>query len=32
LLRSPSFGPRGEVFALGRNGSILKLHITLPRG
>jgi hypothetical protein len=24
------FGPRGEVFALATDGSILKLHITLP--
>jgi hypothetical protein len=30
LLRSPVFGPRGEVFALATDGSILKLHITLP--
>ena len=28
LLRSPVFGPHGEVFALARDGSILKLHIT----
>jgi hypothetical protein len=30
LLRSPAFGPGGEVFALASDGSILKLHITLP--
>jgi hypothetical protein len=30
LQRSPAFGPRGEVFALAFDGSILKLHITLP--
>jgi hypothetical protein len=30
LLRSPVFGPGGEVFALGRDGSILKLKVTLP--
>jgi len=30
LLRSPVFGPRGEVFALAVDGTILKLHITLP--
>jgi sugar lactone lactonase YvrE len=30
LLRSPVFGPRGEVFALVVDGTILKLHITLP--
>jgi len=30
LLRSPVFGPHGEVFALAVDGSILKLHITLP--
>lgn len=30
LLRSPVFGPHGEVFALATDGSILKLHITLP--
>ena len=30
LLRSPVFGPSGEVFALATDGSILKLHITLP--
>jgi hypothetical protein len=29
LLRSPVFGPHGEVFALTVDGSILKLHITL---
>jgi DNA-binding beta-propeller fold protein YncE len=30
LLRSPDFGPHGEVFALATDGSILKLRITLP--
>ncbi len=30
LLRSPVFGPDGEVFALALDGSILRLHITLP--
>jgi streptogramin lyase len=30
LLRSPAFGPHGEVFALATDGSILRLHITLP--
>jgi len=30
LVRSPIFGPRGEVFALAADGSILRLHITLP--
>jgi len=30
LHRSPVFGPNGEVFALATDGSILKLHITLP--
>jgi hypothetical protein len=30
LLRSPDFGPHGEVFALAMDGSILKLRITLP--
>jgi hypothetical protein len=29
LLRSPVFGPHGEVFALATDGSILHLHITL---
>jgi hypothetical protein len=32
LRRSPCFGPHGEVFALAFDGSILKLHITLPGG
>jgi hypothetical protein len=31
LLKSPVFGPHGEVFALATDGSVLKLHITLPR-
>jgi DNA-binding beta-propeller fold protein YncE len=30
LLRSPVFGPHGEVFALATDGTILKLHIILP--
>jgi DNA-binding beta-propeller fold protein YncE len=30
LYRSPVFGPRREVFALGRDGSVLRLHLTLP--
>jgi len=30
LVRSPAFGPNGEVFALAADGTILKLHITLP--
>jgi len=30
LFRSPLFGPHGEVFALASDGTILKLHITLP--
>ena len=30
LRSSPVFGPRGEVFALATDGSILKLHITVP--
>jgi len=30
LLSSPVFGPRGEVFALATDGTILRLHITLP--
>jgi 6-bladed beta-propeller len=30
LLRSPVFGPNGEVFALATDGSILRLRITLP--
>jgi hypothetical protein len=30
LLRSPVFGPRGEVFALARDGTILRLRITVP--
>jgi streptogramin lyase len=32
LLRSPVFGPNGEVFALAWDGSILRLRITLPAG
>jgi DNA-binding beta-propeller fold protein YncE len=30
LRRGPVFGPHGEVFALTWDGSILRLHITLP--
>jgi hypothetical protein len=30
LLASPVFGPRGEVFALAVDRTILELHITLP--
>ena len=30
LLSSPAFGPHGQVFAVATDGSILKLHITLP--
>jgi DNA-binding beta-propeller fold protein YncE len=30
LFVSPVFGPNGEVFALAVDGSILKLHLTLP--
>jgi DNA-binding beta-propeller fold protein YncE len=30
LLRSPVFGPHGEVFALATDGSILRLHVTVP--
>jgi DNA-binding beta-propeller fold protein YncE len=30
LYTSPKFGPRGEVFALGQDGSLLRLHLTLP--
>ena len=30
LRRSPVFGPHDEVFALATDGSILRLHITLP--
>jgi len=30
LLRSPVFGPHGEVFTLATDGSILKLHLILP--
>jgi DNA-binding beta-propeller fold protein YncE len=32
LLRSPVFGPDGEVSALATDGSILRLRITLPGG
>jgi len=30
LLRSPVFGPHAEVFALATDGSILRLHVTVP--
>jgi DNA-binding beta-propeller fold protein YncE len=30
LLSSPRFGPNGEVFALGQDGTVLKLEIRLP--
>jgi DNA-binding beta-propeller fold protein YncE len=30
LVKSPAFGPDGEVFALAADGTILKLHVTLP--
>ena len=30
LLRSPVFGPHGEVFTLATDGTILKFHVTLP--
>jgi hypothetical protein len=30
LYRSPVFGPDGEVLALGRDGSVLRLRLTLP--
>ena len=30
LLRSPVFGPHGEVFALATDGSILRLHLLPP--
>jgi hypothetical protein len=32
LYSSPLFGPNGEVFALGRDRSLLRLRITLPGG
>jgi DNA-binding beta-propeller fold protein YncE len=32
LFTSPVFGPNGEVFALGSDGSLIKLRITLPGG
>jgi NHL repeat len=32
LAIAPRFGPNGEVFALGWDGSLLKLKITLPEG
>jgi DNA-binding beta-propeller fold protein YncE len=28
---SPKFGPNGEVFALGQDGALIRLRITLPR-
>jgi DNA-binding beta-propeller fold protein YncE len=30
LFAAPLFGPHGEAFALGKDGTILKLKITLP--
>jgi hypothetical protein len=27
---SPQFGPHGEAFAIGDDGSILKLKVSLP--
>ena len=30
LLGPPEFGPKGEVFALGKDGSLIKLQVTLP--
>ena len=30
LFRSPTFGSHGEVFALATDGTILRLHLTLP--
>ena len=30
LLRSPVFGPHGEVFAIARDGTILRLRIAVP--
>jgi DNA-binding beta-propeller fold protein YncE len=32
LVTAPYFGPDGEVFALGWDGSLLKLKLTLPGG
>ena len=32
LITSPTFGPHGEVFALGHDGSLIRLRITLPGG
>jgi DNA-binding beta-propeller fold protein YncE len=32
LYTSPRFGPNGEVFALGHDGSLLRLRITVPQG
>jgi sugar lactone lactonase YvrE len=29
---APQFGPNGEVFALGEDGSIIRLRLTLPEG
>jgi hypothetical protein len=30
MYTSPKFGPHGEVFALGQDGSLIRLRITLP--
>jgi DNA-binding beta-propeller fold protein YncE len=32
MFSSPTFGPNGEVFALGQDGSLIRLRITLPGG
>jgi DNA-binding beta-propeller fold protein YncE len=32
MITSPAFGPHGEVFALGQDGSLIRLRITLPGG
>lgn len=32
LVATPQFGPNGEIFALGRDGAIVKLKVTLPPG
>ena len=31
LRRSPQFGPRGEVFTLGTDGSLIRLRVTVPQ-
>jgi hypothetical protein len=30
LASSPEFGPNGEAFALGLDGSLIRLKVTLP--